>query len=297
MPSVEAERILSELHNARGAAKPPIAEVRREWLARAEAEPLPPGTKTSAVTAGGVIAEWVEHPDCDGDAVFLLAHGGGFNAGGPVTHRKFAAYLSQATNMKVLVPDYRLAPEHPFPAGVHDCLAVYGALLSDGVPARRIAFGGDSAGGGLAASTLLALREVAGPMPSSLTMISPWLDLSNSGDSYRRNAENDPTISLERHEEVGAWYVDQADPKNPILSPMFADLEGMPPILLQVGDIEVMLDDAKVFALHAKEAKVEVDLQIWPRMWHVWHQWAPEVPEAMDGFAKIGEFVKRHLGS
>lgn len=296
MPSVEAERILSELLSAKGAAKSPIAQLRREWIARAEAEPLPEGVKTSAVTAGGVLAEWVEHPDCNSDAVFLLFHGGGYSAGGPATHRRFAAYISQATNMKVMVPDYRLAPEHPFPAGVHDCLSVYGALLSDGVPARRIAFGGDSAGGGMAASTLLAMREAGVPMPSSLIMIAPWLDLTNSSPSYQSNAENDPSTSHERHAEIAPWYYDQADPKNPMISPMFADLKGFPPTLLQVGDIEVMIDDSKVFADHAKKAGVEVDLQVWPRMWHIWHQRMPDLPEAREGFDKIGAFVKKHLG-
>ncbi len=297
MPSVEAERALSELMAAKGRVKRPIADLRREWERRAEAEPLPEGLKTSAVTAGGVIAEWVIHPDCDSDAVFILLHGGGFCSGGPVTHRKFAAYLSKATNMKVLVPDYRLAPEHPFPAGVHDCLSVYGSLLHEGIPARRIVIGGDSAGGGMAASTLLALREAGAPMPACLVMVAPWLDLTNSGASYAGNADNDPTISLEWHNEIGPWYYDQADPANPIISPMFANLQGMPPVLLQVGDREVMVDDSKVFAEHAESAGVTVDLQIWPGMWHIWHHAAPDVPEALEAFEKIGTFVQDHLGS
>jgi len=270
-------------------------EARQQWLERAEAEEIPAGTKTSAVQAGGIIAEWVEHPDCDGEGVFLLMHGGGFSAGGPATHRKFASLLSQATNMRVLVPDYRLAPEHPFPAGVQDCLAVYGALLSDGIQTSNLVVGGDSAGGGMAASLLMALKAADGPMPSCAVLISAWLDLTNSGESYHTNAENDPTISLERHEQLGPMYVDQADPKNPIISPMFADLTGMPPTLIQVGDLEVMLDDSKTYAENAKAAGVDVELEVWPGMWHVWHQSAPDVPEALEGFAKIGAFVKKQM--
>ncbi len=297
MPSVEAEHILSELYAARGAPRPPIAESRREWNERAENDVLPEGTQTSAVKAGGVLAEWVIHPECTSDAVFLLLHGGGFSAGSPATHRKFAAYLSRGANIRVLVPDYRLAPEHPFPAGVQDALAVYGALLSDGVPARRIVIGGDSAGGGMAASTLLALREAGGPMPSSLVMVAPWLDLTNSGGTYQSNADSDPTISLERHQEIAPWYYDEADPENPIISPAFADLDRLPPTLIQVGEIEVMLDDSRTFAANAEKAGIPVELDVWPRMWHVWHQYVPDIPEAEEAFGKIGTFVNKYLGA
>lgn len=296
MPSVEAERVLSELQSAKGASDLSLADRRRDWLVRAEAEPLPEGTKTSAVAAGGVIAEWVSHDGCADDAAILLMHGGGFVSGGPATHRKLAAYLSKTTNLKVLLPDYRLAPEHPFPAGVKDGLAVYGALLSDGIPARRIAFAGDSAGGGLVASILLALKEAGGPMPSSATLLSPWLDLTNSGESYKTNAETDPTISLARHEEVAPIYYDQADPKNPLISAIFADLKGLPPTLVQVGDIEVMLDDARVFCERATAAGMSVELDVWPRMWHVWQQSVPDVPEAQQAIDKIAAFINRHLG-
>lgn len=297
MPSVEAERILTELYSAKNAPRPELAERRREWLARAEAAPLPDGIKTSAVTAGGVISEWVEHEDCIDDAVILFMHGGGFVSGAPITHRKLAAHLSKASNMKVLLPDYRLAPEHPFPAGVRDGLSVYGALLSDGVPARRIAFAGDSAGGGLVTSIVLSLKEVAGPMPASISLLSPWLDLTNSSASYQENAESDPTISHAQHEEVAPIYYDQADPKNPLISGLFGDLAGLPPTLVQVGDIEVMLDEARLFAERAQAAGVTVELDVWERMWHVWQQYVPDVPEAQQAIDKMAAFIRRHLGA
>jgi len=296
LASAEAEQVLQQLMAERGAPMPPLAQRRREWLERAEAEPLPAGTKTSAVEAGGVIADWVEHPDCDGEGVFLLLHGGGFNAGSPVTHHKFASYLSQATNMKVLVPDYRLAPEHPFPAALHDCLAVYGALLSETGETDQIAIGGDSAGGGLVASLLVAIRDAGGPLPSSATLLSPWLDLTNSGKSYTDNAESDPQISKARHDEMGPLYFGEADPSHPLISPAFADPKGFPPTLIQVGDIETMLSDSTDFAAKAEKAGVDVELQVWPNMWHVWHQNAPDVPEAMEAFSKIGDFVRKHAG-
>ena len=297
MPSAESERVIAELFERKDNPLLPIVELRQQWLESAEAETVPAGTKTSAVQAGGVIAEWVEHPDCDGDGVFLLMHGGGFASGGPVTHRKLASYISQATNMRVLVPDFRLSPEHPFPAGLHDCLAVYGALLSDGVPADKLAIGGDSSGGGLAASMLVALQTADGPMPSSITMMSPWLDLTCAHESYTRNADADPVISKERNALYAGWYYDEADPENPILSPLFADLAKMPPILLQVGEIEVLVDEAIAFTDKARAAGVETELEVWPHMWHVWHQRAPEVPEALEAITKIGDFVKRHANT
>lgn len=296
VPSVEAERILRELFSAKGLPEPDLSERRREWLARSENAPLPEGIKTSAVTAGGVISEWVEHDNCLEDAAIVFMHGGGFVSGAPGTHRKLAAHLSKATNIKVLLPDYQLAPEQPFPAGVRDGLSVYGALLSDGVSARRLAFVGDSAGGGLVVSILLALKEAGGPMPSSISLMSPWLDLTNSGASYQTNADNDPTISHERHEKIAEMYYDQADPKNPLISGLFGNLAGLPPTLVQVGDIEVMLDDARVFAERARAAGVSVELDVWERMWHVWQQYVPDVPEAQQAIDKMGEFIKRHLG-
>lgn len=299
MPSKEAEAIKAEIRAAGVAPYKPVTEARRAWEKRAAGESLPEGTKVSPVKAGGVLAEWIEHPDCEAgsDAVFVWLHGGAYALGSPATHRKLAAYLSQATRMRVLLPDYRLAPEDPFPAGVHDCLEVYGALLSEGIAARRIALGGDSAGGGLAASMLLSLKEVAGPMPSSLTMIGPWLDLSNSSDAYTANIAHHAGASLEKYNELARWYVGEADPQNPIISPMFAELRGLPPVHIQVSDKEVFTDDSRKFAANAEKAKVPVELDVQPDLWHVWHQHVPNVPEAIEGIETIGRFVRRHLGA
>jgi acetyl esterase/lipase len=295
MLSAEAKREIERRFAERLEQEPPLAERRRTWEAEAQLERLPDGAHFSPVIAGGVAAEWMEMPGADAQRVFMLLHGGGYNAGSPKTHRKMAANLSQATNMRVLVPDYRLAPEHPFPAAVKDALLAYGWLLSEGHNAEDIVVGGDSAGGGLALSMLLALREAGGAMPRAAVLLAPWTDLSCSSDTYETLRHLDPIITREKLLEAAGWYAAHRDLTDPMASPLFADLSGLPPLLIHAGGDEVMVNDSQLLAERASAAGVAVTAKVFPGLWHVFHSASPEVPEATQAIAEIGEFVREQF--
>ena len=275
----------------------PLAQQRRDWEQEALQQVLPKGARFSATVAGGVAAEWMDMPHVSQERIFLLLHGGGYSAGSPKTHRKLAANIARATNMRVLVPDYRLAPEHPFPAGVKDALLTFGWLLSQGRKESDIVVGGDSAGGGLALSMLLALREAGAPMPRAAVLLSPWTDLTVSSPSYERLRRRDPSITQQGLREAGLWYAGRRNPAEPMLSPLFADLGGLPPMLIHAGGDEVMLDDSKLLAERASAAGVAVTAKIWPGLWHVFHDATPHVPEANQGIAEIGDFVRKQFAT
>ncbi|AKR56471.1 hypothetical protein XM25_11830 [Devosia sp. H5989] len=297
MASPEAHMEIARLFAERNGEDVPLATARRNWEADAAKLELPEGAQFRPAIAGGVPAEWVEMPDANPRRVFLFLHGGGYNAGSPKTHRKLAAYLARATGMKVLLPDYRLAPEHPFPAAVKDALLAFGWLLSEGFKPSDIVVGGDSAGGGLALSMLLALREAGAEMPRAAVLLAPWTDLTVSSPSYERLRENDPIINPERLRRAGEWYAGRRDPRDPMASPMFADLAGLPPMLIHAGGGEVMVDDSTLFAERAQAAGCKVTLKVWPELWHVFHHAVPDVPEANDAIAEIGDFVKAAFGT
>ncbi|KFL26668.1 hypothetical protein JP74_11245 [Devosia sp. 17-2-E-8] len=293
MASPEAHIEIARLFAERQEEDVPLAIARRNWEEEAGKLPLPEGAQFKPVIAGGVPSEWMDMPGSDPRRVFLFLHGGGYNAGSPKTHRKLAAQLAQATGTRVLMPDYRLAPEHPFPAAVKDALLAFGWLLSEGFKPSDIIVGGDSAGGGLALSMLLALREAGAEMPRAAVLLAPWTDLTVSSLSYERLRENDPIIVPERLRRAGTWYAGRRDPRDPMASPMFADLAGLPPMLIHAGGNEVMLDDSAVFAERAQAAGCDVTFKIWPELWHVFHHAAPDVPEASEAIAEIGAYVHR----
>lgn len=295
MASEDAERIRAELITDGKKPELDLEQRRNEWMETAASDPVPEGTIVETVELGGVAAEWVQHPESPGNGTFLLLHGGGYIAGGCITHRNLAARISGASGARVLVPDYRLAPEHPFPAALQDVLAVYGALLREGESPSRISVGGDSAGGGLTATLLLALRDAKGPLPSSVVLLSPWTDLTASGTSYETRRGLDPSITRDGLLDAAAHYAGDADPAHPLLSPINAELTGLPPLLIHVGDHEALLDDSIGFSEKARAGGVDVEFEIWPEMWHVWHHWAPDLPEAVDAIEKIGVFVKAHF--
>jgi acetyl esterase/lipase len=296
MVSVEAEREIARLFSVRQPVRPPLAERRRNWERDARLEPLPAGARFEPVVAGGVASEWMAMPDAHASRVFLLLHGGGYNAGSPVTHRKLAAHLSAVTGVRVLTPDYRLAPEHPFPAGVEDARAGYEWLLANGRQAGDIIVGGDSAGGGLALSLLLALREAGRPLPRAAVLMAPWTDLTVSSPSYESNRALDPIITRENLREAGLWYAGQGDPASPMASPLFAALKGLPPMLIHAGGNEAMVDDSRRFAERARAAGVAVTEKIWPGLWHVFQTAVPAVPESRQAMAEIGAFVRAQYG-
>ena len=274
----------------------PLEMRRRDWEAEARLDVLPKGSRFSPAETGGVKSEWMEMPLIDKSRVFLLLHGGGYNAGSPRTHRKMAAALSRAAHARVLTPDYRLAPEHTFPAAVKDALMAYGWLLENGFAEQQIVVGGDSAGGGLALSLLLALREGGATMPRCAVLLSPWTDLAVSSPTYERNRKHDPIIDREGLAEAGVWYGGSRGTRDPMASPLFADASGLPPLLIHVGGDETMLDDSRIFAERARAAGVDVTFKIYDGMWHVHHSGAPEVPESVAAYNDIAAFIRAQFG-
>lgn len=286
MPSPEAEKIIADLR-AQPGSMPSIEEERAGWEAHARTLKLPEGTQVSGVSLSGVPCEWVERADSEG-LVIVLVHGGGFSSGSPRTHRQFAARLAQASGARVLVPDYALAPEAPFPAGLDDIVAVYAALAEQGIEAADIAFNGDSSGGGLALAALLKLRELGAPMPRALTLISPWVDLTLSGASHVTNrAHPNPSEAMLRR--AATLYAPEGQHRDALVSPLFADLSGLPPMLVQAGGHEVLLDDAVQLVEWAKAAGVTARLSIAPGLWHVYQHY--DCPEARDAVEEIATFI------
>jgi len=259
--------------------------------------PVPQGTRHAAVTAGGVPCEWVAGPGADDGAVVLYLHGGSYVLGSVATHRGLVARLSEACGATALVVGYRLAPEHPFPAALEDAIGAYRWLLARGTDPARVVVAGDSAGGGLAAATLVALRDAGEPLPAAAVLLSPWVDLEGTGASLAANADADPMIDLGGLRRAAAAYLDGVDPRTPLAAPLHADLGGLPPLLIQVGGNEALLDDALRFAARARAARVKVRLDRWDEMIHVWQAFAPLVPEASAALARVGAFVRARLGS
>jgi acetyl esterase/lipase len=248
------------------------------------------------VMAGGVPAEWVLAPNQEQIGVVLFLHGGGYISGSPRTHRPLIAAIAYETGARVLALDYRLAPEHPYPAALEDAWLAYWWLLEQDVAPRQIAVMGDSAGGGLTMALLLALRDAHAPLPAAAAGLSPWFDLALQGDSLHTNAGTD---YLNEHilRNCARYYLgEQCDPQHtPLASPLYANLAGLPPLLLQVGTAEMLLDDARRFAQAARAAGVEVELEIWDDMIHVWHFLYRMLPEARQAVEHLGLFVRKHI--
>ncbi len=248
------------------------------------------------VNAGGVTAEWVTAEAASDSRVVLYLHGGGYIIGSPRTHRPLMAELSQASGARVLGLDYRLAPEHPFPAPVEDAVAAYRWLLNEGYDPARIAVAGDSAGGGLTVAALVQIRYVGLPMPGAAVCISPWVDMEGLGESMETRADADPMVGKEGLLLSAKTYLGGSDPRAPLAAPIYADLRGLPPTLIQVGDAEVLLDDSTRLAGIAREAGVYVEMDVWDDMIHVWHLFAPILPEGRQALSQAGEFIKKHTG-
>ncbi len=270
---------------------------RRAQYDRAERVfPTPPDVKIESVMAPRRPAEWLTPPGARADAVLFYLHGGGYVIGSPRSHRHLAAALARAAGTRALLLDYRLAPEHPFPAALDDAVAAYEWLLAAGAAPDRVIIAGDSAGGGLTVATLLALRDRRLPRPAGGVCISPWVDLTNSAPSYRSKAAVDPIVTLEGIAQLTQAYLGGADPKLPLVSPLYGDLRGLPPLLIHVRSDEVLLDDARGLATRAREAGVDVTVREWPAMIHVWHWFQPMLDEADQAITEIGGFVKARLG-
>ena len=268
------------------------AERRAQYERAEKVFPTPPEVKVERVSAPAAPAEWLRPPGAVAGRVVLYLHGGGYVIGSPRSHRHLAAAIASAAAASALLLDYRLAPEHPYPAAVDDATAAYRWLLDQGIAPGRIVIAGDSAGGGLTVATLLALRDARLPRPAGGVCISPWVDLTCGGASYRTKAEADPIVNEAAVGEMARAYLGATAPQTPLASPLFADLRSLPPLLVQVGSDEVLLDDAVQLADRAKAAGVDATLEVWDRMIHVWHWFLPMLDEAQDAVDGIGRFIR-----
>ena len=295
MASPQLEEILQQLRNRPTTDSTNIDDSRALSDARKDLFPLSPDVKVNRVSAGGVPAEWIAYEGNPPNAALLYLHGGGYVQGSMRSHRSTISWIGKAAGICALGLEYRLAPESQFPAAVEDSVAAYSWLLSTGHLPSKMAIAGDSAGGGLTLSTLIALRYYGLPMPAAGVCISPWTDLTQSGDSMKTNAESDPTVGKERLDDMAGLYYGSANPEAPLASPLFADLTGLPPLLVQVGSIETLLDDSTRLVEKAKASGVDATLEVWDDMPHVWHNWAPVLPEAQQAVDSIGEFLRQRM--
>ena len=297
MPSEQLQTIIQAIRsrpNLRGA---PIEQRRAAFEAVTTFFPVPQDVKAEPVDAGGIPAEWIAAPGADAERVIYYLHGGGYTIGSINTHRQMISHLSRAAGARALAIDYRLSPEHPFPAAVEDATTAYRWLLSTGVDPDRIVIAGDSAGGGLTVATLVSLRDAGDPLPAAAVCLSPWVDMEATGDSMTTRAEADPMISREDVLEGAQAYLNGADPRTPLASPIHADLKGLPPLLIHVGTAEVLLDDSTRLAERARSADVDVTLEPWDDMIHVFQFFASTLPEAQQAIDRIGAFVRQRTGA
>lgn len=271
-----------------------IAEQRDLFETMLTAIPLPDDVATTAGALGGVPVIHSRTPGADESSVVVYLHGGAYVLGSAAAAMGLSSDVARRAGARGVTVDYRLAPEHPFPAAVDDALAVYRALLQDGTPAEKIAFVGESAGGGLVVAALVAIREAGLPQPSSAVVFSPWSDLSLSGASMIGKAAVDPSLTAEALGRRSADYLAGADPRTALASPIFADLTGLAPLLIQVGSHEILLDDAVRLAARAGAADVPVRLEVWPQVPHIFQAFAALLDDAQQALRSAADFTSRH---
>ena len=288
MPDAEIEVIRKALEaNPRPAG---INERRRRLDALGGQYPVPADVRIEAADANGVAAEWTVTPEADPAKVILYLHGGGYTAGS--SHRHMVVQAGREARARTIALDYRLAPEHPFPAALEDAVIGYRFLLSLGIAANHIAVAGDSAGGGLTVALLVSLRDAGLPLPACAWCSSPWVDLEGAGGSMTAKATVDPMVEQTYLRELAAAYLRGADPRTPLAAPLYADLRGLPPLLIQVGSAETLLDDAVRLAGAAGAADVRVRLEVWPDMIHVWQLFYQQVAAGRRALAEAGAFIR-----
>ncbi len=246
---------------------------------------------------GTVPVEWVSCGRAERRRVILYLHGGAYLMGSPKTHRSITAPLARLTGMRVMVPDYRLAPEHPAPAAVEDALAAYATLLAQGYAANDIALSGESAGGGLLFALLLLAQEKGYPPPGCIAAFSPWVDLAHTGASIRENAHCEVMLPAERVNEVAAFYIGDGDPRDPIISPLYGDFVNPPPAFITVGEPEILRDDSLRMADRLREAGGEVEMHRTPDVPHAWQFFGPHLPEARSSMESAAAFIRVRLGA
>jgi len=272
-----------------------VHEQRRAFENLAKLSLLPRNTNVQTVFVGDLPAEWISVGTTSDESAILYLHGGAYNIGSPRTHRDIAARISKAAEARTLVIDYRLAPEHAHPAALQDVVMAYRWLLKNGLSPQNIVIAGDSAGGGLAIAALVSLRDAGEPLPAAAVCLSPWTDLQGTGESMTTHVHADPFLTPEWLQFMARHFVADNDPRMPSISPIYADLHNLPPILIQVGSDEILLSDSIRLAECARQAGVDSTLDVWENMWHVWHFFAGQLPEGRRAVNKVGEYIRGHL--
>ncbi|MHA1987601.1 MAG: alpha/beta hydrolase [Promethearchaeota archaeon] len=259
-------------------------------------EKYPEDVTFEEITINNISSLWIKTPESVKDNVVLYLHGGGYVLGSINTHKGLGYRISRASKSRVLLIDYRLAPEHPYPAALEDSVAAYRWLIDEeGIDPQNIVISGDSAGGGLTAATLLKIRDNGITLPAGGVLISPWTDLDLTGDSVKTKRRIDPLLDASGLCFMSNLYIKDDDPKNPYISPLYADLNGLPPLLIQVGSAELLLDDSTRFSEKAKSAGVDVLIEVWEDMIHVFQALALWAPEGMQAIEKIGKFIQKQM--
>jgi monoterpene epsilon-lactone hydrolase len=256
---------------------------------------LPKGIQAVKELAGGVPAEWLIPPCVSTGKVVLYLHGGSYVAGSINSHRSLAANIAVASKARVLIIDYRLAPEHPYPAAVEDAVTAYRWLISNHVDPSHLAVAGDSAGGGLALALLVSLRDGNVPLPAACVCLSPWTDLAFTGESWKSRAAVDLILHAHKEHKFARMYLGRIKPQEPLASPLYADLKGLPPLLVQVGTYEVLLSDSRGLVGRAQQAGVNAVIDEWEKMQHEWQFAASFIPEGRRAIVRIGEFIDRWM--
>ena len=292
------EFLLRNKVRERGRTKTLLQLRTQDDLAMKAAIRAPRGTVVDRTTVAGMDGMWVRAAEVPPDdrRTLLYFHGGGFYSGSCETHRGLAAAISEASGIRALLIDYRLAPEHMYPAAHEDTLAAYRWLLEEGIEPGSIVIGGDSAGGNLTLATLLNIRDEGLPVPAAGVLLSPWLDVwEMAGESYVSRRETDPSIDTDSilNMTYGYFGTDRVGKDMDLLR---RNMRGLPPLLIQVGDLEVLLSDAETLAEQAREAGVDVTLEVWPDLWHVFQALTAILPEAREAVGHIGEFISRRIG-
>lgn len=296
MASRDLQRILIALRS-QGATRDDLSveESRRTLAGLVRVCPTAADVRIEPVELAGVPAEWLSCPEARDDAVLIYLHGGAYILGGLPSYRDLASRLGRAARARVLSVDYRLAPEHPFPAAVEDAFALYRAVLEAGVSPARLALAGDSAGGALVLSTLLQAREHGLALPAALALLSPLVDLEGRGDSMTTRAALDPVIQFSALRRSAELYLAGQDPRHPLASPLHGNLAGLPPMLVQVGTAETLFDDATRLVTTVARKGGEVSLDVWPGMFHVWQLYARLLPEGRQAIERAGAFLAGYI--
>lgn len=296
MTIAQLDSLMALLRSRPAPETPDVGQSRLGFEKMAELLGGAPDAKCEKVDAGGVPAEWVMAPGCDAQRAVLYLHGGGYAIGSINTHRRLAYDVSAASGARVLVIDYRLAPEHPFPAPVEDATTAWRWLLQQGLAANRLAIAGDSAGGGLTIAVLVNLRDRKLGLPACAVALSPWVDLEGMGESITLRAAQDPIVQKAGLLWMAGMYLNGQDVRSPLAAPLYADLKGLPPVLVQAGTAETLLDDSTRIAERLHAAGVDVRLALWPNMPHVFPLFAPILSEGREGCLEIGAFIRSKTG-